>query len=605
MKAQRSRLYDADDVDFCRDLGDDHEDRYSGIGARRSQTIGDFSRHGKLVDHYQEEEEWDGFGGEEEDYYEQDYEDEPRLQDCFRRLEQKFEWDHSLDDDIVDLLRGFDYSVDDFVKNDKRENHWLTPKKRPPPTKAPAAPKQKPGQAAKQPSMVRSQSMAPMRQHCDCHRTVTAVQDHMRGAKKHVILVIVGHVDAGKSTLMGHLLFLTGNISQSQMAKLKHQSREMGKEADCFAWVMAEDATERARGITIDVAMTQFETQNVSVTVLDAPGHRDFVPNMIAGASQADSALLVVDAANPLLDRGQAREHLLLCKALGVSSLIVAVNKMDLVEFRKDAFDDVTSRLSPRLAQLGWTSPVFIPISASGGDNLVAQSPKMSWSQGTVLDAINQLSPPAYDVSLPFVMCVSESPDVGKRAMVSGRVDSGFVCKSDWVRLIPGNTVTKVADVMIDGKSVPFAPAGRIVDLTLDLTDVNVDVGSLLTSPDTTIPVATQFKARINILQMETALLPGARLVFHRQAVDVPVMLASIIASVDRKTKLPGKKAVCIRSNTTTDVILRLNQPLPMEVATVSMAFGRFILRHNGQTVGFGSVLEVIPLEHAKPGEKE
>jgi GTPase len=247
---------------------------------------------------------------------------------------------------VARALREMDYSVEHVLAADRRRVKPLfSRKKKSKRTQPPAAP----AAGSSTPSPVkRSQSMqlAPAkRQHAECRHTVEQVQQAVSYQKGHLNLVIVGHVDAGKSTLMGHLLTLCGRFSRSHLSRVAQEAGAAGKPEERFAWVMAEDRTEREHGVTIDVAMVEFETERLAVTVLDAPGHADFVPNMIAGASQADAALLVVDATNPLINKGQVREHLLLCRALLVPSLIVVVNKMDAVDYDEGVYNAVVEPL--------------------------------------------------------------------------------------------------------------------------------------------------------------------------------------------------------------------------------------------------------------------
>ena len=608
MKPSRKRLFDLDDLDTTystfREEPDVPRSGASGALPRRSVTISDFARHYSVVDdHDQEpefsEEEWDQYGqGEEEDWDEAG--DSEQILKCFKELEKKWTWNREFDGEVADALRNCDYDVQIFVDIEKQQKKWLEPKRRPAPAQKPA---QKPAPAKppppeRAPSMTKSQSLAPLRQHIDCRRTVADVTNELSRSKKYLNLVVIGHVDAGKSTLMGHLMKMNGKVSHGQMTKLQQQSKVMGKEEDCLAWIMAEDDAEREHGITIDVAMVELETDKYQVMVLDAPGHRDYVPNMIAGASQADAALLVVDAGNPLIEGGQAMEHMLLCRSLGVSSLIVVVNKMDSVGFKESVFQDVKEKLAVVVKRLAWPHVSYVPAAANLGENLMAKSKAMPWyNDCSVVEAINKLTPPTHDVASPFVLCVSETAEKRESQVVAGRIESGYVCKGDWVRLIPGNNTVKVSDVKINGKPVQYATAGRIADLTIQYPG-EILVGSAVVAPDFSLTFGTQFKALIHIFHSNgKILMKGASLIFHRHAVDVSMRLVEIEGVGKRNSKAEFKKQVFIGVNHSANVIFRLESPLPLATKEVSSSFGRFIIRQDGATLGFGTITQVIEPE--------
>ena len=604
MKPSRKRLFDPDDLDPTYSTFREEREvpKTGGSGAlpRRSVTISDFATHLSVVDdpeggpEFGEEEEWDQYGQGEEDEWDE-CEDWEIINKCFKELEKKWTWDHEFDEEIADALRNCDYDVQIFVDIEKQQKKWLEPKRR-----APAAPKPapvKPAPPERMPSLPKSQSQAPLRQHIDCRRTVAEVSSELSRSKKYLNLVVIGHVDAGKSTLMGHLMKLSGKVSHGQMTKIQQQSKDMGKEEDCLAWIMAEDDAEREHGITIDVAMVELETDKYEVTVLDAPGHRDYVPNMIAGASQADAALLVVDAGNPLIEGGQAMEHMLLCRSLGVTSLIVVVNKMDTVGFKESVFRDVRDKLAEAVKRLAWPHVLYVPSAANVGENLMTKSKAMPWyNECSVIEAIDKLTPPTHDVASPFVLCVAESVEKKESQVVAGRVESGYVCKGDWVRLIPGNNTVKVSDVKVNGKPVKYAAAGRIADISFQYPG-EILVGSAVVSPDFSLTFGTQFKALIHIFHSNgKILMKGASLIFHRHAVDVSMRLIEI-EGVGKRNSKEFKKQVFIGVHNSANVIFRLESPLPLATKEASMSFGRFIIRQDGATLGFGTITQVIEPE--------
>jgi elongation factor 1-alpha len=223
-------------------------------------------------------------------------------------------------------------------------------------------------------------------------------------AKPHLSLVVIGHVDCGKSTTTGHLIYQLGGIDKRTIEKFEKEAAELGKRSFKYAWVLDNLKAERERGITIDIALWKFESPKYSFTVIDAPGHRDFIKNMITGTSQADVALLIVDASKGGFEAGiskdgQTREHALLAHTLGVKQMIVGVNKMDdrSVRFSQERFNEIKQEVSAYLKNLGYKPAKipFVPISGWFGDNMIDRSTNMPWYKGPfLLEALDEVHPP-------------------------------------------------------------------------------------------------------------------------------------------------------------------------------------------------------------------
>lgn len=272
--------------------------------------------------------------------------------------------------------------------------------------------------------------------------------------KPRLNLVVVGHVDSGKSTLMGHLLYELGSVSKKAMHKYETESRKIGKQSFAYAWVLDETEEERDRGITMDVGQSRFETPGRAVTLLDAPGHRDFIPNMISGAYQADVAILVVNATTGEFEAGfdaggQTREHALLVRSLGVSQLAVAVNKLDTVKWSEERFQEVRAKLKAFLKTVGFRDAdvAYVPCSGFTGDNLVKASAHLPWHQGpTLVQAIDAFKPPQRLVEKPFRLSVSDvyKAQSANGFVVAGRIESGFVQKDDKALISPANELVSV-----------------------------------------------------------------------------------------------------------------------------------------------------------------
>uniref|UniRef100_A0A7N8XUC5 HBS1-like protein n=1 Tax=Mastacembelus armatus TaxID=205130 RepID=A0A7N8XUC5_9TELE len=316
---------------------------------------------------------------------------------------------------------------------------------------------------------------------------IKAELEKRQGGKPLLNLVVIGHVDAGKSTLMGHLLYLLGNVNKRTMHKYEQESKKAGKASFAYAWVLDETGEERDRGVTMDVGMTKFETNSKVVTLMDAPGHRDFIPNMITGAAQADVAVLVVDASRGEFEAGfeaggQTREHALLVRSLGVTQLAVAVNKMDQVNWQQERFQEIISKLGHFLKQAGFkeSDVYYIPTSGLSGENLATRgsvSQLTSWYSGpSLLEQIDGFKAPQRSVDKPFRLCVS---DVFK-------------------------------GITLHDEAVDWAAAGDHVSLTVTGIDIiKINVGCVFCDPKEPIRACTRFRARVLIFNIEVPITQG------------------------------------------------------------------------------------------------
>ena len=613
-KLNRKLNFDLDDYsdDYSYDDGSDDIPQNYKLPPRRSVTLNDFldpALAKMTTSPTKTKEEYSDYYDEpydvEEDFEEEeeDYNDAQQISQLFKKLEQQFELAKCDRNRIIREFRELDHDIPAITRMVKQGKFGPVQTKKS--SRIQFAPKSEPSHKPTK-QISRSQSMNSIKdadQHVLANVTTEMVHEQIARSKKHINLVIVGHVDAGKSTLIGHILYLSGFVAKNEMDKIAKDSKAIGRPQDQLSWIMAEDETERQRGITIDVSMKDFETPDRHITVLDAPGHKDFVPNMIAGASQADSAILVVDVSNPNIEKGQAGEHLLLCRSLGVTNLIVCINKMDAVHYDQSTFNDVKATIQRYLKSIGWTANVFIPTMATNKDDLLTPTKNMSWYTGpTVLDSINKLEPPKWDVDGSFLMCVSESVETGSHAItVSGRVEAGYICKNDNVRLLPAEQTVRVSEVSINGNPVPFAVAGQICDVTLNTTlqVENVMIGSAIFDPKKELHACQQFTAQIRTFILKKPILVGTPLVFHRQAVDIPMKIDKFINKLDKKTKKVIGKGTQIRfvlNDTLIEVQCSLQTPLPIEPEAISKSFGRFIVRGGGETLGYGRVTSIIKL---------
>lgn len=428
-----------------------------------------------------------------------------------------------------------------------------------------------------------------------------------QGGKALLNLVVIGHVDAGKSTLMGHLLYLLGCVNQRTMHKYETESKKAGKASFCYAWVLDETGEERDRGVTMDVGLTKFETSSKLVTLMDAPGHKDFIPNMITGAAQADVAVLVVDASRGEFEAGfeaggQTREHGLLVRSLGVTQLAVAVNKMDQVNWQQERFQEISSKLGHFLKQAGFKdSDVFyIPTSGLSGENLVTRSsaPQLTaWYTGRcLLEQIDSFKPPQRCIDKPFRVCVSDVfKDQGSGFCVTGKIEAGFVQTGDRLTAVPPNESCTVKGITLHDEPLDWAAAGDHICLTLTGMDIiKINVGCVLCDPKEPIRMCSRFRARILLFNIEVPVTQGFPVLLHYQTVSEPATIRKLVSVLHKSSgEVLKKKPKCLTKGQNAVVEIQTHRPVPVELYKDYKELGRFMLRYVGSTIAAGVVTEM------------
>ncbi|XP_064486426.1 HBS1-like protein isoform X2 [Ornithodoros turicata] len=429
-----------------------------------------------------------------------------------------------------------------------------------------------------------------------------------RGSAKPLLnLVVIGHVDAGKSTLMGHLLYRLGCVQKKLMHKYEQDSKKLGKASFMYAWVLDETSEERNRGITMDIAQAKFETPGRSIVLLDAPGHKDFIPNMITGAAQADVAILVVDATRGEFETGfeaggQTREHTLLVRSLGVSQLAVVINKLDNVGWDKNRYEEITTKLRAFLKQAGFRESgfTFVPCSGLTGENLVEPSSEEalhSWYNGPYLvQVIDSFKPPERPVAKPFRLCVSDVfKGTGSGPCVSGRIEAGAVTNGDKVLLMPAAEQGTVKGVMVNEMPTQQAFAGDQVALTLSGVDVmNVTVGSFLCDPAVPIRVTSKFQARIVVFNVEIPITRGFPVVLHYQSMSEQASVHKLISQLHKTTgEVVRNKPRCLTKNSSGVVEIKVSRPICVELYNEFKELGRVTLRSGGSTIAAGVITAI------------
>ncbi|CAN9507416.1 unnamed protein product [Ophioblennius macclurei] len=436
---------------------------------------------------------------------------------------------------------------------------------------------------------------------------VKAELEKRQGGKPLLNLVVIGHVDAGKSTLMGHLLYLLGNVNKRTMHKYEQESKKAGKASFAYAWVLDETGEERDRGVTMDVGMTKFETKSKVVTLMDAPGHKDFIPNMITGAAQADVAVLVVDASRGEFEAGfeaggQTREHALLVRSLGVTQLAVAVNKMDQVNWQQERFKEITSKLGHFLKQAGFkeSDVFFVPTSGLSGENLATRSAVAeltSWYSGlSLLDQIDAFKSPQRSVDKPFRLCVSDVfKDQGSGFCVTGKIEAGYIQTGEKMLAMPPNETCTVKGICLHDEPLDWAAAGDHVSLTVTGMDIiKINVGCVFCDPKEPIRVCTRFRARVLLFNIEVPITQGFPVLLHYQTVSEPATIKKLISVLHKSSgEVLKKKPKCLTKGMNAIVEIQTQRPVSLELYKDYKELGRFMLRYVGSTIAAGVVTEI------------
>lgn len=417
--------------------------------------------------------------------------------------------------------------------------------------------------------------------------------------KPHLNLAVIGHIDHGKSTLVGRLLFETGAVPPHIIEKYKEEAKAKGKESFVFAWVMDSLKEERDRGITIDVAHQRFDTAKYYFTIVDCPGHRDFVKNMITGASQADAAILVCAAKEGV--QSQTKEHVFLARTLGIQQLIIALNKMDEVNFDKARYDAVKAELGTLLKMVGYKPDEmnFIPTSAFKGDNLAKLSENTKWYTGpTLLAALDMLKEPEKPTSLPLRIPVQDSYTIsGIGTVPVGRVETGKMKPGDKVIFMPAKAVGEVKSIEMHHQEIKEAIPGDNIGWNVrGVEKKDIRRGDVCGHPDKPPMVAEEFTAQIVVLQHPSAIAAGYTPVIHCHTAQVAGTITAILKKLDPKTgQVAQENPDFIKAGDAAIVIIKPTKPLCIEKVKDIPQLGRFAVRDMGMTIAAGMVQDIKP----------
>jgi len=441
--------------------------------------------------------------------------------------------------------------------------------------------------------------------------------------KIHISIVVVGHVDSGKSTTTGHLIYKCGGIDKRTIEKFEKESSEMGKGSFKYAWVLDKLKAERERGITIDIALWKFETTKFYVTIIDAPGHRDFIKNMITGTSQADCAVLIVAAGTGEFEagiskNGQTREHVLLCFTLGVKQLIVAVNKMDSTSppYSKDRFEEISKEVSTYVKKVGYNPATvpLVPISGFNGDNMLEKSDNMSWWNKTkierksgsyefttLFEALDNIEPPSRPVDKALRLPLQDVYKIGGIGTVPvGRVETGVIKPGMVVAFAPVGLTTEVKSVEMHHEALTEAVPGDNVGFNVKNVSVKDIKRGYVASDSKNDPAkATEsFLAQVIVLNHPGQIQAGYSPVLDCHTAHIACKFDELQTKIDRRT---GKELEAgpkfIKSGDSCIVKMIPSKPMCVEAFSQYAPLGRFAVRDMKQTVAVGVIKDVTKKE--------
>ncbi|MFH1972527.1 MAG: translation elongation factor EF-1 subunit alpha [archaeon] len=424
----------------------------------------------------------------------------------------------------------------------------------------------------------------------------------MAREKPHINIVFVGHVDHGKSTTVGRLFYDAGVIDEQTMRKLKEKAQELGKAGFEFAFVMDNLKEERERGVTIDLMHKKLVTDKFEYTIIDAPGHKDFIKNMITGASQADIAVLVVAAQEGIME--QTREHVFLCRTMNVKQIAIAVNKMDTVKYDEAQFNKVKAEVSKLLQQVGYkpATTQFIPISALKGDNLVKKSENMSWYTGpTIREQLDLFEAPEKPTGLPLRLPIQDVYNItGIGVVPVGRVESGVMKVGDKVIIVPAREGTGVVGecktIEMHHEQVKEAEPGDNVGFSVrGIGKKDIAKGDVLGHVDNPPTIATEFTAQIIVLNHPTVVTAGYTPVFHIHTAQVACQFLAIEKKLNPATgETMEENPDFIKNGDAAIVRLKPTKALVIEKQSVIPQLSSFAIRDAGQTVAAGRCIDLV-----------
>ncbi|KAI1325672.1 translation elongation factor 1 alpha chain [Xylariaceae sp. FL0255] len=437
--------------------------------------------------------------------------------------------------------------------------------------------------------------------------------------KPHLNVVVIGHVDSGKSTTTGHLIYKCGGIDQRTIEKFEKEAAELGKGSFKYAWVLDKLKAERERGITIDIALWKFETPKYMVTVIDAPGHRDFIKNMITGTSQADCAILIIAAGTGEFEAGiskdgQTREHALLAYTLGVKQLIVAINKMDTTKWSEARYQEIIKETTNFIKKVGFNpkTVAFVPISGFNGDNMLEITTNAPWYKGwekegakgakisgkTLLDAIDAITPPERPFQKPLRLPLQDVYKIGGIGTVPvGRIETGIIKPGMVVTFAPSQVTTEVKSVEMHHEQLTEGKPGDNVGFNVKNVSVkDIRRGNVAGDSKNDPPAgAESFNAQVIVLNHPGQVGAGYAPVLDCHTAHIACKFSELLEKIDRRTgKATEQNPKFIKSGDAAIVKMIPSKPMCVEAFTDYPPLGRFAVRDMRQTVAVGVIKAVV-----------
>ncbi len=425
----------------------------------------------------------------------------------------------------------------------------------------------------------------------------------MAKIKPIINVVFVGHVDAGKSTTIGRLMYDSGKLPEQELKKLREEAQKHGKAGFEFAYVMDKFKEERERGVTIDLSYQKLLTKNFEITIIDAPGHKDFVKNMITGASQADAAFLVVAAKSGV--EPQTKEHLWLLKTMGVSQLHVIINKMDDVGYEEAKFNKVKEDVTSELKAVGYKieNVNFLAIASLHGENIFKKSEKMPWYKGpTLMEDLDNFTLPEKPTNLPLRMPIQDVYEItGIGTVPVGKIETGIMKVGQKIIVLPGRSGKgvpgEIRTVEMHHEQLPQGEAGDNVGVNLrGVGKKDMARGDVICDAASPATIAEEFVAKIAIINHPTVLAKGYTPVFHVHTAQVPCQFIELIEKYDPKTGAVAQaNPDFLKNGDVAKVRIKPIGNLVIESQGVNPHMARFAIRDAGQTVAAGVCIEITP----------
>ncbi|MCQ4385119.1 MAG: translation elongation factor EF-1 subunit alpha [Sulfolobales archaeon] len=426
--------------------------------------------------------------------------------------------------------------------------------------------------------------------------------------KPHLNLIVIGHVDHGKSTLVGRLLMDRGFIDEKTIKEAEEAAKKLGKDSEKYAFLLDRLKEERERGITINLTFMKFETKKYFFTIIDAPGHRDFVKNMITGASQADAAILAVSAKKGEFEagmspEGQTREHLILAKTMGIDQIIVAVTKMDLTEppYDEKRYKEIVDTLTKFMKSFGFKMDKvkFVPVVSPTGENITRKSENMKWYTGSTLEEyLDALEMPPKPVDKPLRIPIQEVYSISGVGVVPvGRVETGVLKVGDKVVFMPVGKVAEVRSIETHHTKMDKAEPGDNIGFNVrGVEKKDIKRGDVAGSPNAPPTVADEFTARVVVIWHPTAISVGYTPVVHVHTASVACRISELVAKLDPKTGQEAEKnPQFLKMGEAGIVKFKPIKDLVVEKFNEFPPLGRFAMRDMGKTIGVGVVIDVKP----------